>query len=179
MCNVDVGVETPLEALLGGIQRFITTPGPELTPNELGKHLIRLRHGIDLLELDFASSAATFAGTDEYENQGSVSPYDWIRHNCHMTAQSASRAVTAGEQFGRLLGSAAALDAGEIGYAHFSLLAGVARALSTKLVAVGAKVGIDAMGGDDAAMPTDTGLAADSATPVPPFAFDERPLLEL
>jgi hypothetical protein len=151
MCNAEAGIESPLEALMEAIQRFVTAPGPELTPRELGDHLVRLRHGVDLLELDFATSAATFVGTDEYENQGSVSPYDWIRHNCHMTAQAASRAVTAGEQFGRLLGSAAALDAGEIGYAHFSLLAGVARALSTKLVAVGPKAGTDGTGGDDGA----------------------------
>ena len=143
------------------IQRFVTTPGPERTPNELGQHLIRLRHGIDLLELDFSGSAATFAGTDEYENQGSVSPYDWIRHNCHMSAQAASRAVTAGEQFGRLLGSASALEAGEIGFAHFSLLAGVARALSTKLVAVGPKAGEDGVG-DQAANGAD-GLGADES----------------
>ncbi len=179
MCNTEAGTESSLEALLGGIQRFVTAPGPELTPTELGDHLIRLRHGIDLLELDFASSAATFAGTDEYENQGSVSPYDWIRHNCHMTAQAASRAVTAGEQFGRLLGSAAALDAGEIGYAHFSLLAGVARALSTKLVAVGPKVGIDGTEGDDDATADEPAVPAGSAAPVPPPPFDELPLLEL
>ncbi len=121
--------------LLGAIQQFVSTPGPESTPTQLGEHLIRLRHGIDLLELDFAGSAATFAGTDEYENQGSVSAYDWIRHNCHMSGQAVSRSLTAGEQFGRLLGSAAALDAGEIGFAHFALLAGVARAARTKLAA--------------------------------------------
>ena len=102
MCNAEAGDATPLEVLLGAIQRFVSTPGPETTPTQLGEHLIRLRHGIDLLELDFASSAAIFAATDEYENQGSVSPYDWIRHNCHMSGQAVSRALTAGEQFGRL-----------------------------------------------------------------------------
>jgi Domain of unknown function (DUF222)/HNH endonuclease len=178
MCNAEAGAESPLVALLGAIQRFVTAPGPDLTPSELGAHLIRLRHGIDLLELDFAGSAASFAGTDEYENQGSVSPYDWIRHNCHMTAQAASRAVTAGEQFGRLLGSAAALEAGEIGFTHFSLLAGVARALNTKLVAVGPKA-VEAAADDDAGTSTDTGMEVNSATPVPLVAFDERPLLEL
>jgi uncharacterized protein DUF222/HNH endonuclease len=185
MCRPKAGVQSPLAALMEAIQLFVNAPGPELTPSELGKHLIGLRHGIDLLELDFASSAATFAGTDEYENQGSVSPYDWIRHNCHMTGQAASRAVTAGEQFGRLLGSAAALDAGEIGFAHFSLLAGVARAATTKLVAVGPKAGTDGTDAGDAATPAESAVPADSAspgdstTPLPALAFDELPLLDL
>jgi hypothetical protein len=198
MCNAEDDGASPLGVLLGAIRRFVSTPGPESTPTQLGEHLIRLRHGIDLLELDFAGSAATFAGTDEYENQGSVSAYDWIRHNCHMSGQAVSRSLTAGEQFGRLLGSAAALDAGEIGFAHFSLLAGVARAARTKLAAADpwAAVRVDATDPDanpDAAADADADAAAiaadgsdapgtdgaDPAIPVPPLTFDERPLLQL
>ena len=88
MCNAEAADASPLVVLLEAIQRFVSTPGLETTPTQLGEHLIRLRHGIDLLELDFAGSAASFAGTDEYENQGSVSAYDWIRHNCHMSGQA-------------------------------------------------------------------------------------------
>jgi hypothetical protein len=118
---------TPLESLLQAIERFVRVPSLELTAAELGEHLVRLRHGIDLLELGFATGAASFAATDEYDAQGSVSPIDWIRHHCHMSSHAAARAVAAGEQVGRLPGSVAALDAGKIGFAHFSLLAGVAR----------------------------------------------------
>jgi hypothetical protein len=35
-----------------------------MTAAQLGGHLIRLRHGIGLLELDFAGGAAIFAATD-------------------------------------------------------------------------------------------------------------------
>jgi hypothetical protein len=55
---------TPLDALLRAIQDFLEVPSLELTPADLGDHLVRLRHGIDLLELGFATDAATFAATD-------------------------------------------------------------------------------------------------------------------
>ncbi|MFZ0919299.1 MAG: hypothetical protein WAN83_04380, partial [Candidatus Dormiibacterota bacterium] len=63
---------TPLETLVGAIERFVQLPTLELTPAELGDFLVRLRHGIDVLELGFATCAATFAATDEYDAQGSV-----------------------------------------------------------------------------------------------------------
>ena len=129
MCNAGVA-GNPLEALIQSIQGFVVESTFELTPTELGDHLVRLRQGIDLLELGFAAEAAVFAATDEYDAQGSVSPIDWIRHHCHLSRQAAARAVAAGEQVHRLPASVAALEAGEIGFAHFSLLAGTARALS-------------------------------------------------
>ena len=140
MCRSGV-VDNPLETLIGAIERFVQVPTLELTPTELGVHLVRLRHGIDLLELGFASGAATFAATDEYNAQGSVTPIDWIRHHCRMSGHAAARAVAAGEQMGRLPASVAALDAGDIGFAHFSLLAGTARALgATPGAAVPARI---------------------------------------
>ena len=111
MCNAGIAA-TPLESLLEAIRGFLEVPAPALTPAALGEHLIRLRHGIDLLELGFASDAASFAGTDEYDAQGSVSPIDWIRHHCHMTGHAAATAVASGAQLGRLPASVAALDLG-------------------------------------------------------------------
>src|SRR5579864_7127450 len=129
MCMAVSGT-TPLDTLIGAIERFVQVPTLELTATELGDFLVRLRHGIDLLELGFATGAATFATTDEYEAQGSVTAIDWIRHHCLMSGHAAARAVAAGEQMSRLPESVTALDAGDIGFAHFSLLAGVARAVS-------------------------------------------------
>ena len=148
MCNA-VAAGNPLEALIQSIQGFVLGSTFELTPTELGDHLIRLRHGIDLLELGFATEAAVFAATDEYDAQGSVSPIDWIRHHCHLSRQAAARAVAAGEQVHALPASVAALEAGDIGFAHFSLLAGTARALSATPAGDGV-VGPDAASGDDA-----------------------------
>jgi hypothetical protein len=183
MCNAETAVAvTPLESLLQAIEDFVAVPTLELAAAELGDHLVRLRHGIDLLELNFGSGAASFATTDEYDAQGSVSPIDWIRHHCRMSGHAAARAVSAGEQVHRLSASVLALDAGDIGFAHFSLLAGVARALSAK--PWGSDLGVP-MPGDavsdradavDAANPADPSAPA---MPASPPAFDERPLLEL
>jgi hypothetical protein len=118
-----------LSGLLEAVQGFVNRPPQALTAADLGEQLIRLRHGIDLLELGFAADAAVFAGTDEYEVQGSTSAVDWLRHNCRMSGHAAARAVAAGEQCPSLPESVAALEAGRIGFAHFSLLAGVSRAL--------------------------------------------------
>ena len=150
-------MDNPLETLIRAIERFVRVPTLELTPTELGDHLVRLRHGIDVLELCFATDAAAFASTDEYDAQGSVTAIDWIRHRCHMSGNAAARAVAAGEQLHRLPGSAAALDTGDIGFAHFSLLAGVARAVN------------DHPGAAD----------PDDATRVGSDPFDEGPLLEM
>jgi hypothetical protein len=173
MCSAEA-MPNPLETLIHAIQHFVEVPTLELTPAELGDHLVRLRHGIDVLELAFASGAAAFAATDEYEHAGSVSPIDWIRHHCQMSGHAAARAVAAGEQVHRLPASVAALDAGDIGFAHFSLLAGIARALSAR------------PGGDnlDAAVPgdpspTDGVDRAEPSVPATPIGFDEHSLLEL
>jgi hypothetical protein len=48
-------LDTPLETLIGAIERFVQVPTLELTPTELGGHLVRLRHGIDVLELSETS----------------------------------------------------------------------------------------------------------------------------
>ena len=166
-----VAETTPLDALIEAIERFVQVPTLELTATELGDFLVRLRHGIDLLELGFATGAATFATTGEYEAQGSVTPIDWIRHHCRMSAHAAARSVAAGEQLGRLPATVAALDAGEIGFAHFSLLAGVARAVSAT----------PGSGTVDAVVTRGRvrGCRLRPRDPATPTRFDERPLLAL
>ena len=61
------------------------------TGEEIGYQLITIRKVIDQLELNFSKLAADFVQTDFWEEQGSASPYDWVRFNCHMTgSRSAS-----------------------------------------------------------------------------------------
>jgi hypothetical protein len=50
--------------------------GGGISGEQLGYKLIALRYAIDSLELDFAQTAAEFARTDEYDEQGSTSPID-------------------------------------------------------------------------------------------------------
>jgi hypothetical protein len=95
MCDGEGKIE-PLDRLLHAIEQF-GAERVELSPFELGERLIRLRHGIDLLELGFARDAAAFAATDEYEAQGSTSPIDWVRHQCAMSVNAAARSIATGE----------------------------------------------------------------------------------
>jgi len=100
-------------------------------PEELATELIGLRHTIDLLELTFSKAAARFAATEEYDRQGSVTPIDWIRHQCKMSGPTAADRVRVGEQIARLPESAEAVRRGTIGFAHLSLIARTASALAT------------------------------------------------
>jgi len=88
-----------------------------------GEILKKLRHEIDLLELKFSRVAHEFSQTDEYELEGSVSPVDWIRHHCHMTAPAAGDRVRVGEHWTHLSESVRAVKNEDIGFAHLAVLA--------------------------------------------------------
>jgi hypothetical protein len=100
---------------------------------EIAAELIRRRQEIDQKELEFSCLAAQFAATDEYDQQGYDSPISWLKSVCHMSGGAAADRVCVGEQMGRLGESAAALAAGEIGFAHFALIARTSAALGARL----------------------------------------------
>src|SRR3989454_12321763 len=99
------------------------------TGEEIGYQLITLRKVIDQLELKFSKLAADFVKTDFWEDQGSASPYDWVRFNCHMTSNAAGDRVAVGELASKLSDSTAAMDEGEIGFAHLTVMARTASAV--------------------------------------------------
>jgi hypothetical protein len=103
--------------------------GGEVSGEQLGYKLIALRYAIDSLELEFAETAAEFARTDEYDEQGSTTPIDWIRHNCHLTTGAAGGAVAVGENLEQLPESVQAMKSGEIGFAHLTVMARTANAV--------------------------------------------------
>jgi hypothetical protein len=115
--------------LLTCIKRFCAEPARAGGP-ELAADLAELRRGIDLIELKFSELAAAFAGTEEYDEQGSISPIHWIRHNCRMGGGAAADRVAVGEQLPSLGASAEALAGGEIGFAHLALIARTASGLA-------------------------------------------------
>jgi hypothetical protein len=129
MCNGEDKV-APLDRFLGEVDAFVASPGGEITAFELGERLIRLRHGIDLLELRFAADAAVFASTDEAVAQGSNSAVDWVRHQCRMSSTAAARSIATGAAAPHLPASVAAMEEGRLGFAHLALLAGTERALT-------------------------------------------------
>ena len=114
--------------LVARIERFCAQPARKTGP-ELAADLIELRRGQDLLDLKFSEMAAAFAATDEYDEQGSVTPIDWIRHNCHMGKGAVADRVAVGEQLTTLTASAEAVAGGEIGFPHLALIARTASAI--------------------------------------------------
>ena len=115
--------------LLAAIDRFRARPKGNREPAELAAELKGIRHGQDLLELDFAETAAEFGRTEEYEEQGSVSPIDWIRHHCRMSSSAVWSSLAVGYHAADLPRSVEAVESGEIGYSHLALMARTAQAL--------------------------------------------------
>ncbi len=100
------------------------------TSEDRRERLVRKRHVIDLMELSFAQEAAEFAATDAYEEDGFVSPIDWIRINCHMTSNAAADRVAVG-QHSELEQTVEAMAYGQVGFAHLTVMARTANAVGT------------------------------------------------
>jgi hypothetical protein len=115
--------------LLAAIERFRRRPKANREPAELAAELKGIRHGQDLLDLEFSETAAIFGKTEEYDEQGSVSPIDWIRHHCRMSSSAVWGSMAVGEHLGELSRSVEAVENGEIGYSHLALMARTAEAL--------------------------------------------------
>jgi len=118
-----------LAELLAAIDRFRQRPKADRQPQELAAELKGIRHAGDLLELEFAETAAAFSKTEEYGEQGSVSPIDWIRHQCRMSSGSVWNSIAVGQHLEDLPRSIEAVESAEIGYAHLTLMARTAESV--------------------------------------------------
>jgi len=96
---------------------------------ELGSRLVELRGYIDDLELQFAELAAEFEKSKHWEHQGSNSAIDWIRFHCHMTSNAAADRVAVGERIPEMPESRLAMQNGDIGFAHLTVMARTANAV--------------------------------------------------
>ncbi len=99
----------------------------------IAAELIRRRQQIDQEELEFSYLAAKFAATDEYDWQGFDSPIAWLKANCHLSGGAASARICAGQQVEHLGQSSKAIADGEIGFAHFALIARTSAAVGELL----------------------------------------------
>jgi len=99
----------------------------------IAAELIRRRQEIDQLELEFSYLAAKFAATDEYDWQGFDSPHAWLKAVCHLSGGAASARICAGQQVEHLGQSSKAMADGEIGFAHFALIARTSVAVGERL----------------------------------------------
>ena len=102
---------------------------PVVEGPEIAYQLISLRQVIDQLEVQFSRLAAELDGTVYWAEDGSNSSIDWIRFNCHMTSNAAADRVAVGNALGDLGQSVQAMDEGEIGFAHLSVMTRTANAV--------------------------------------------------
>jgi len=96
---------------------------------DIGLEMVYLRQQIDSLELKFSELAAAFARTNYWDADGANTAIDWIRINCHMTGNAAADRVAVGEQLEQMVESAQAMQFGEIGFAHVTVMARTASAV--------------------------------------------------
>ena len=125
--------ECPMSAELAALAAAIDVVcerKPASSPEAIGWELVHLRHQCDRLELEFSMSSAAFAATDEYDQEGFVSPVHWIRTWCHMGSGTAGDRIAVGELASSLPESLQATAEGEIGFAHLALIARTAAAVA-------------------------------------------------
>jgi hypothetical protein len=129
VCETSLDTD-PYEELSAAIARFISRTRIEgREPATIADGLIRQRRLMDSLDLHFAHDAASFAATNEYDRQGSVSPIGWMTNTCHMAPGAAASAIAVGQQADKLQRSTETMAAGRIGFAHLVLLARTRAAL--------------------------------------------------
>src|SRR3979490_796166 len=104
----------------------------DLQLSEVAQELKRVLHESDLLQLQAAYLAAQLATTEEYDEQGSATPIDWIRFNCHLTTNAAADLIAVGKNLHRMPESIQAVCRGEIGFAHVKAMARTANAVGNK-----------------------------------------------
>ncbi|MGP8162099.1 MAG: DUF222 domain-containing protein [Candidatus Dormibacteria bacterium] len=119
-----------LDAVERAVAHFRAGRRGACEPEALRDRMLRVRHVIDVLELEFAGDVAALASCDELEWQGHVSPIQWVRHECRTTTTTAVDACHVGELGEQLPESTRALLAGEIGFGHLALLARTADAIT-------------------------------------------------
>ena len=106
-----------------------STPLPTSEGARLAMELIGSRQTIDREELRFSQFAIAFEKTRYWEEEGFISALDWIRFNCRMTSTAAGDRLAVGGHLDELGRSAEAMEKGEIGYAHLTVMARTANAV--------------------------------------------------
>jgi hypothetical protein len=104
----------------------------QLSDDELAETYIRACRVADQHALFVARLAAEFAKRNKYDDDGFVSPIDWMRFNGHMTSGAAANSVAVGEAMHRMPESIEAMTEGQIGYAHVTVMARTAEALGER-----------------------------------------------
>ena len=110
----------------------VTIEIEQLSDDELAETFIRGCRVRDQHNLFLARVAAEMVKRNKYDDDGFVSAIDWMRFNGHMTAGAAANGVAVGESLHRMPESVDAMAAGEIGYAHLTVMARTAEDLGDR-----------------------------------------------
>src|SRR5260370_42427793 len=96
---------------------------PSVDGAEEAAELKQIFRQVDLLLLQASGVAARFAVKPYYEEQGFVSPIEWIRFECHQTSTIAADVIAVGENLERLPQTVCAVNDCEIGFPHLKTMA--------------------------------------------------------
>jgi uncharacterized protein DUF222/HNH endonuclease len=116
------------------VDEFLELIVCDLPHGDITGRLKRLGYVRDRLNLAFSKDAARLSA--EFREEETADRLDaptsgeWIRHNCKMKSGAAYDCINVGEQLPRMAKCAQAMVDGEIGFAHLSVIARTATALS-------------------------------------------------
>ena len=98
----------------------------EFEPGDLRLDLLELTHFRHRLDLLMSGLAGQFAAGCVWEDDGYVSPIQWLREEGRLPTGVACQQVAVGGALGSLSRSVEALKAGEIGFGHLALMVATA-----------------------------------------------------
>jgi hypothetical protein len=123
------------QPLRGDVDEFLDLVVGDLPSGDVTGRLKRLSYVRDRLSLAFSKEAARlsaeFRESETADRLDAPTAGEWIRHNCKMKTAAAYDCINVGEQLPRITNSAQAMVIGEIGFAHLSVIARTASALSS------------------------------------------------
>jgi hypothetical protein len=103
-----------------------------VSPDVLGAELEQLRRHINACEAEFSRRLLRFDRGEGFSADGALSARSWLRWKCHLSPSAASDRVQTARRLGSLELTETAFAAGEISYAHASLIARTAAELGEK-----------------------------------------------
>ena len=116
------------------VDEFLDLIVCDLPQGDISGRLKRLSYVRDRLSLAFSKEAARlsaqFREEETADRLDAPTAGEWIRHNCKMKSGAAYDCINVGEQLPRIVKCAQAMVGGEIGFAHLSVIARTATALS-------------------------------------------------
>src|SRR5438874_717882 len=104
-------------------------PHVESQGANLAMETVGLQQQIDRLQQRLCQIAAAFDRSEYWDFEGFNSAIDWMRFSCHLTSTAAADRLAVGHRLHQLGESSQAMEKGEIGFAHLTVMARTAAAV--------------------------------------------------